>query len=121
MTERTFDVSDGPARVDHVVWAGDDFIKTRTYKEGGAAADISGDDFILVIKSKSGSVLHTLEVGTGITLPGGVGVYSYALTDVQTAALPTNCALSYSLRKISAAGIKKTLERGTITVNADEQ
>ena len=111
-------ITAGPATIHHTICQGDDLVISRTIKKDGVAEDISGDTFTMVIKNPKGGVLHTLTVGSGITLTP-VGIYTYALTDTQTAALLTGCELPFALRRTKADGLKKTLEMGWIMVIKD--
>lgn len=118
MSTQTINVTALPGTVNHTIYKGDTFEHFLNIKEDGVLVDLSGDTFSVRIATNRGAVLHTLVIGSGVTLVS-TGRLKYGLTPIQTAALPTNCELVYDVQWTKASGFVKTIEKGTLKNIAD--
>lgn len=83
-------------------------------RENGAAIDISGDSFQCIIKDASGSVLETLELGSGIEFDAADGV-----VQVLIGSTTTDNAGKYShsfIWQIASSGASPVVAEGKIIV-----
>mgnify|MGYP003423355555 FL=1 len=115
----TYTVTARPAKVDLLIYSGDDFLQTILIDEDGVAVVLTGSSFSMRINDNRGTTLLTISSpASGITIVGA-GEIQIELTDTQTDALPVNCQLPYDLQWTNAAGTKKTLLSGNVIVQAD--
>lgn len=78
------------------------------------AITVTGSTAKMMIKRRDGTLLLTLQSGSGITRSGQV--FTTSLTKAQTAALPIDVLLNYDWQWTDASSLEDTIFGGTIQV-----
>lgn len=98
---------------------GESFSRTLTYRDStGALVNLTGYTAKLQIRQRANDAdpaLLTLTEASGLTLGGPAGTIVWAMTPVQTLALPVG-ALVYDLRLTSGTGVVTFLLAGNLRV-----
>jgi hypothetical protein len=105
-------VTNLPANTDFRIYAGDTVNQTIYIKDSeGVPVVLAGASFLMLLKDNRGNELFTFTENDGIEIVDD-GEILITITDTQTAEMPINCGLPYSLQWTTSEGIKKTILAG---------